>query len=476
MQSHLSARKAFAECCMAESFDYVVIGAGPGGYSSAIRAAQLGLKTAVIEKENAGGVCLNWGCIPTKALLSSAHLLHKLHAGKLGIKISGTVTGDLPEIIDRSRAVATRLQNGIKSLFKKYGVTLIEGTAAFKTDSQLVVTQGSEKREVTFKNACIAVGARARALPQLPFSKRVWQYRDALVQKELPQSLVVIGGGAIGLEFADFYQCLGTKVTLIEMAPHILPNDDLKVASHLRKALEQRGMQIFEGAQITSSAETKTGVLFDLKASDGKAIKIEADAALVAIGVQPNTDNLGADQLGVLDDRQFVAVDAQQRTKKPNIYAIGDATQGKLLAHRAAHQGIYVAELIAGQKPHAPREIPGCIYTSPQVATIGMTEKQLTERKRAFKTGEFPWIASGMALAAAEQGGFTRVFTDSATGEILGAQIVGENAAELIGQVSLAMGSELLADDFLQAVFPHPTFSETVFQSFAVLEGVAVDY
>ncbi len=461
---------------MAENFDYVVIGAGPGGYSSAIRAAQLGLKTAVVEKENAGGVCLNWGCIPTKALLSSAHLLHKLHAGKLGIRIEGKVTGDLPEIIERSRAVAGRLQNGIKSLFKKYGVTLIEGTAAFKSATEIEVTTEKEKRQVTFKNACIATGARARAMPQLPFSKRVWQYRDALVQKELPAQLVVIGGGAIGLEFADFYQCLGSKVILIEMAPHILPNDDLKVASYLRKALEQRGMQFFEGAQIISSSETKSGVQFTLKTSDGKDMKIEAAAALVAIGVQPNTEGLGVENFGILDDRKSIAVDKEQRTKVANLYAIGDVTQGKLLAHRAAHQGIFLAELIAGKKPHAPGEIPGCIYTSPQVATIGMSEKQLAESKRAFKTGEFPWIASGMALAAAEQGGFTRVFTDTKTGEILGAQIVGENAAELIGQVSLAMGSELLADDFLNAVFPHPTFSETVFQSFAVLEGAAVDY
>lgn len=461
---------------MAENFDYVVIGAGPGGYSSAIRAAQLGLKTAVVEKENAGGVCLNWGCIPTKALLSSAHLLHKLQGGKLGIKVRGSVAGDLPEIIERSRAVANRLQNGIKSLFKKYGVTLIEGTATFKSPAQLTVAQANEKRELAFKNACIATGARARALPQLPFSKRVWQYRDALVQKELPKTLVVIGGGAIGLEFADFYQCLGSKVTLIEMAPHILPNDDLKVASHLRKALEQRGMQIFEGAQILSSSEGKEMLQFTLKANDGKEAKIDADAALVAIGVQPNTESLGVDSLGILDERKFIAVDKNQRTKITNIYAIGDATPGKLLAHRAAHQGIFVAELIAGKKPHTVGEISGCIYTSPQVATIGMSEKQLSESKRAFKIGEFPWIASGMALAAAEQNGFTRVFTDTATGEILGAQIVGENAAELIGQVSLAMGSELLADDFLHAVFPHPTFSETVFQAFAVLEGVAVDY
>lgn len=461
---------------MAETFDYVVIGAGPGGYSSAIRAAQLGLKTAVIEKENAGGVCLNWGCIPTKALLSSAHLLHKLHSGKHGLKVNGSVEANLPEIIERSRSIANRLQNGIKSLFKKYGVTLIEGSAAFESAAQLVVAHGNDKRQITFKNVCIATGARARALPQLPFSKRVWQYRDALVQRELPKSLVVIGGGAIGLEFADFYQCLGSKVTLIEMAPHILPNDDIKVASHLRKALEQRGMHILEGAQIISSAEDKSGVQFALKSSDGKEMKIQADAVLVAIGVQPNTEGVGLEGLGILDDRKFVAVDPSQRTKAPNIYAIGDVTQGKLLAHRAAHQGVYVAELIAGKKPHPPGEIPGCIYTSPQFATIGLTEKQLSESKRAFKTGEFPWIASGMALAAAEQNGFSRVFTDSTTGEILGAQIVGENAAELIGQVSLAMGSELLAEDFLHAVFPHPTFSETVFQAFAVLEGVAVDY
>lgn len=461
---------------MAETFDYVVIGAGPGGYSSAIRAAQLGIKTAVIERENAGGVCLNWGCIPTKALLTSAHLLHKVHAGKLGLKVSGNVEADLPAIIDRSRQVAARLQTGVKSLFKKYGVALIEGNASFAAKTQLKVKAAAGETAVHFKNVCIATGARARALPQLPFSKKVWQYRDALVAKELPATLTVIGGGAIGLEFADFYQCLGSKVTLIEMAPHILPNDDTKVATHLRKILEQRGMQIYEGAQITANTENASGVETRLKTGDDKEQIIQSDILLVAIGVQPNTEDLGIEAFGVLDEKKFVRVDASFRTKEANIFAIGDVTPGKLLAHRAAHQGIYVAEKLAGKNPAPVAEIPGCIYTSPQVATIGLSEKQLTEAKREFHTGEFPWIASGMALAAAEQNGFSRVFTDKKTGEILGAQIVGENAAELIGQVSLAMGSELLADDFLHAVMPHPTLSETVFEAFGILEKASVNY
>lgn len=461
---------------MAETFDYVVIGAGPGGYSSAIRAAQLGLKTAVIERENAGGVCLNWGCIPTKALLTSAHLMHKLEAGKLGIAVEGKVKADLPAIIDRSRQVATRLQTGVKSLFKKYGVTLIEGDAAFVSKTQLKVKGTAGETQVNFKNVCIATGARARALPNLPFSKKIWQYRDALLAKDLPASLTVIGGGAIGLEFADFYQCLGSKVTLIEMAPHILPNDDIKVASHLRKALEQRGMQIFEGAQITANQENSSGVETKLKTADGKEEKVQSAVMLVAIGVMPNTEDLAIDAFGILDEKKFIRVDEHFRTKEANIFAIGDVTPGKLLAHRAAHQGIHVAENLAGKKPAPLAEIPGCIYTSPQVATIGPSEKQLTEAKREFAVGEFPWIASGMALAAAEQNAFTRVFTDKKTGEILGAQIVGENAAELIGQVSLAMGSELLAEDFLHAVMPHPTLSETVFESFGVLEKASVNY
>lgn len=460
---------------MAESFDYVVIGAGPGGYSSAIRAAQLGLKTAVVEKENAGGVCLNWGCIPTKALLTSAHLYHKIGAGKLGLVVEGKVRADLPAIIDRSRQVAMRLQNGIKSLFKKYGVTLFEGTAAFVSKTQIKVAGGSAA-EINFKNACIATGARARALPQVPFSQKIWQYRDALVQKELPETLTVIGGGAIGLEFADFYQCLGSRVTLIEMAPHILPNDDVKIAGALRKALEQRGMAFFEAAQIISTVENAAGVETRLKTSDGKEEGIQSSAMLVAIGVQPNTENLGIDSFGILDEKKFIRVNADLQTSVANIYAIGDVTPGKLLAHRAAHQGIYVAEKLAGKKVSPLSEVPGCIYTSPQVATIGLTEKQLNEAKRDFKIGEFPWIASGMALAAAEQSGFTRVFTDKKTGEILGAQILGENAAELIGQVSLAMGSELLADDFIHAIMPHPTLSETVFEAFAVGEGGSVSY
>ncbi len=459
---------------MANDFDYVVIGAGPGGYSSAIRASQLGLKTAVIEKENAGGVCLNWGCIPTKALLTSAQLLLKLREGKLGITAKDGFSADLPAIIDRSRAVAARLETGVKSLFKKYGVTMIQGTAAFTSPTELSVS-GAEKQQVRFKRACIATGASARPLPQLKFSLRVWSYRDALVQKALPKKLIVIGGGAIGLEFADFYNCLGAEVLLVEMATHILPNDDAKVASALRRALEQRGMQILEGAKILTATENSGGVSIEIE-HNGTRKNHTADAALVAIGVTPNTSGIGIEKFGILDERGFVRVDANLETSTKGIFAIGDVTPGKLLAHRAAHQGIFVAEFIAGKNPHPVGEIPGCIYTSPQVATIGRSEEELKQAKRAYKVGEFPWLASGMALAAEEKNGFSRVFTDAHTGEILGAQIVGEHAAELIGQVSLAMGSELLADDFLHAVMPHPTLSETVFQAFAVLEGVAVDY
>ncbi|HRP69446.1 MAG TPA: dihydrolipoyl dehydrogenase, partial [Turneriella sp.] len=449
------------------NFDYIVIGAGPGGYSSAIRAAQLGLKTAVVERENAGGVCLNWGCIPTKALLTSAHLKHD--AGKLGIQVSGSVQADLPSIIDRSRQVAARLQTGVKSLFKKYGVTLIEGSATFTAKNTIKVKNPTGETTLNFKNACIATGARARALPQLPFSQRVWQYRDALTVKKLPTSLIVVGGGAIGLEFADFYRCLGSEVTVIEMAPHILPNDDVKVASHLRKALEQRGMKFLEGAAITTLKENANGVSLTLKDSAGKDTTLDAAVLLVAIGVQPNTEELGIDAWGICNDKKFITVDENFCTQEKNIFAIGDVTQGKLLAHRAAHQGIYVAEFLAGKNPRQIPAIPSCIYTSPQVAAVGMNEKELKEIKREYEMGEFPWLASGMAIAAGEQNAFTRVFTDKKTGEILGAQVVGENAAELIGQVSLAMASELLAEDFLHAVFPHPTLAETIPEAFGVL-------
>lgn len=459
---------------MANEFDYVVLGAGPGGYSSAIRAAQLGLRTAVVEKENAGGVCLNWGCIPTKALLTSAHLLLKLREGKLGITAKDGFSADLPAIIDRSRAVAARLETGVKSLFKKYGVALIQGTAAFTSPNEIAV-DGPVKQQLRSRQACIATGASARPLPLLQFSSRVWNYRAALVQKALPRTLTVIGGGAIGLEFADFYQCLGAEVTLLELAPHILPNDDAKVASALRRALEQRGMKILESAKILAATETAGGVTLAIE-HNGQKQNLASDAVLVAIGVAPNTAGIGIERFGILDERGFVRVDANQQTAAKGIFAIGDVTAGKLLAHRAAHQGIFVAEFIAGKNPQPVGEVPACIYTSPQVATVGRSEEELIQAKRDYKVGEFPWLASGMAMAAEEKDGFSRVFTDAATGEILGAQIVGEHAAELIGQVSLAMGSELLADDFLRAVMPHPTLSETVFQAFAVLEGVAVDY
>jgi len=285
----------------------------------------------------------------------------------------------------------------------------------------------------------------------------------------------IVGGGAIGPEFADFYQCLGAEVTLLEMAPHILPNDDARVAAALRRALEQRGMKILEGTKILAAAESGGGVSLEIE-YNGQKQNLTSDAALIAIGVTPNTAGIGIENFAILDERGFVRVDANMQTNHKSIFAIGDVTAGKLLAHRAAHQGIFVAEFIAGKNPRPVGEIPGCIYTSPQVATIGRSEEELKRTGREYKAGEFPWLASGMALAAEEKIGFSRVFTDAKTGEILGAQIVGEHAAELIGQVSLAMGSELLADDFLHAVMPHPTLSETVFQAFAVLEGVAVDY
>lgn len=461
---------------MSDAFDYVVIGAGPGGYSSAIRAAQLGLKTAVVERENAGGICLNWGCIPTKALLTSAHLFDRLHSGRFGIHSEANLKVDLGAIIDRSRQVASRLQTGIKSLFKKYGVTLIEGEARFANKQLIQVKSNTASRDISFKFACIATGARARPLPQLNFSKRVWQYRDALTNKELPKSITVIGGGAIGLEFADFFLSLGSRVTLIEMAEHILPNEDLKIADALKKALAKRGMTIYEKTQITKLKENTDAVSIHLQDANGKNIDLSSDVLLVAIGVLPNTENLGIDTWGILDERKFIAVDANQQTSVPSIFALGDVTFGKLLAHRAAHQGIYAAEFLAKKNPRPTAEIPACIYTSPQVATIGLTEKMLLETKREYLQAEFPWLASGMALAANQESGFTRLFTDKDSGQILGAQIVGENASELIGQISLAMSSELLAEDFVHAVFPHPTLSETVAETFALIEGECVNY
>ncbi|MBV6493427.1 MAG: Dihydrolipoyl dehydrogenase [Turneriella sp.] len=459
-----------------QHFDYVVLGAGPGGYSSAIRAAQLGKKTAIVERENAGGICLNWGCIPTKALLNSAHLKLKLDKGKLGIQIQGDIGIDLKTIVERSRKIATRLQSGVKSLFKKYGVTLVEGEGRFTSNKELSVNTANGVEAISFENACIATGARARPLPSLPFSPKVWQYRDALIPQKLPTTLTIVGGGAIGLEFADFYHSLGSKVTLVEMAPHILPLDDAKVATHLKKALEARGMRILENTQIIGTHENTSGVETTVKTPDGKEEKILSEVLLAAIGVVPNTENIGVDKFSILDSKNFIQIDKDCRTKEKNIFAIGDVTQGKLLAHRAAHQGIYVAEFISGKNPAPIPEIPACIYTSPQVATIGVTEKELKDKKHEYLTGEFPWLASGMALAAGEENAFTRVFADKKTGAILGAQIVGENAAELIGQVALAMGSELLAEDFLHAVFPHPTLSETVAEAFGVLTKSGVNF
>ena len=450
---------------MADTYDLIVLGSGPGGYVAAIRASQLGLKVAIVEREKLGGICLNWGCIPTKALLRTSEIYHYMtHAASYGLTAEKPGF-DLSKIVDRSRKVAGQLNAGVKGLMKKNKVTVVEGDGAITGKGKLSVTaKDGAKTELAAKHIVIATGARAR---DLPFAKadgeRVWTYRHAMVPKEMPTKLLVIGSGAIGVEFASFYSDMGADVTIVEMLPRILPVEDEDVSAFVHKALTKQGMKLHVGSGVDALEVGKAGVKATIK---GVGVE-EFSHVIVAIGIVPNTENIGLEALGVKTDRGHIVTDGYGRTNVEGIYAIGDVTGPPWLAHKASHEGVVCVEAIAGQKPH-PFEtwnIPGCTYSRPQVASVGLTEAKAKEAGHKVRAGKFPFIGNGKAIALGETEGFVKTVFDADTGELLGAHMVGAEVTELIQGYVVARQLETTEAELMETVFPHPTLSEMMHES-----------
>ena len=449
-------------------YDLVVLGSGPGGYVAAIRAAQLGLKVAIVERENLGGICLNWGCIPTKALLRSAEIYHYMqHAGEYGLT-AANISADIDAVVKRSRGVAKQLNQGVTHLMKKNKITVHMGEGKLTAANTLTVTKDGKTEEFTAKNIIVATGARARDLPFAPADgKRIWTYRHAMVPPEMPKKLLVIGSGAIGIEFASFYNDMGADVTVVEMLDRIVPVEDADVSAFLEKSLTKQGMTIMTGAGVESLQATATAVSASIKGKDGKVVTSEFTHCIVAIGIVPNTENIGLEALGVEMDRGFLKTDTNCRTNVPGLWAIGDITAPPWLAHKASHEGVIAAETIAGGHPHAmdPLNIPGCTYCHPQVASVGLTEAKAKEAGFDVKVGNFPFMGNGKAIALGEAEGFIKTVFDAKTGELLGAHMVGAEVTELIQGYTIGKTAELVEADFMHTVFPHPTLSEMMHES-----------
>ncbi len=467
------------------AYDVVVLGSGPGGYVAAIRAAQLGLKTAIVERENLGGICLNWGCIPTKALLRSAEIYHYMqHAGAYGLAAE-KISADLNAVVQRSRGVAKQLNQGVTHLMKKNKITVHMGDGKLIAANKLSVTKDGKTEELAAKHVILATGARARDLPFAPADgKRIWTYRHAMVPPEMPTKLLVIGSGAIGIEFASFYNDMGAEVTVVEMMDRIVPVEDAEVSDFLEKALTKQGIKILTGAGVNSLKADAKGVTAEIKAKDGKVEKASFSHAIVAIGIVPNTETIGLEALGVATERGHVKTDGLCRTNVAGLWAIGDITAPPWLAHKASHEGVIAAEAIAqalGNKdvhPHAmdPKNIPGCTYCHPQIASVGLTEAKAKEAGHDVKVGRFPFIGNGKAIALGEAEGFVKTVFDAKTGELLGAHMVGAEVTELIQGFTIGKQAELVEADFMQTVFPHPTLSEMMHESVLSAYGKALHF
>ncbi|MBF0167470.1 MAG: dihydrolipoyl dehydrogenase [Alphaproteobacteria bacterium] len=458
-----------------QAFDLVVIGAGPGGYVAAIRAAQLGLKTAVVEKAHLGGICLNWGCIPTKALLRSAEVYRLMqHADSFGLA-SPNPSFDLGKIVARSRAVAAQLQAGVKYLLKKNKVTVIEGHGRLAGKGKVAVENGPT---ISAAHILIATGARAKLVPGLePDGDLVWTYKEAMTPKAFPKSLLVVGSGAIGIEFASFYNALGCKVTVVEMLDRILPVEDEEISALARKSFERQGMTILTSASVKGLRKEAGQVCVTVEAG-GKSSEITAERVLVAVGVSPNIENLGLEGTGVKIERGHIVTDAMMCTGEPGVYAIGDVTAPPWLAHKASHEGVICVEAIAGLSPHVlhPRSIPGCTYASPQVASVGLTEKQAKEQGFEVKVGRFSAIGNGKAIALGEEEGLVKTVFDAKTGELLGAHMIGAEVTEMIQGYCIARTLEGTEAELMQTVFPHPTLSEMMHESTLDAWGRAIHF
>ena len=467
---------------MAENYDVIVLGSGPGGYVAAIRCAQLGLKTAIVEREFLGGICLDWGCIPTKALLRSAEIFHYMqHAGDYGLVAKG-IEADLEAIVKRSRGVAKQLNQGVTHLMKKNKIAVHMGEGTLTGPNSLSVKTDKGEEKLTAKHIIVATGARARDLPFAPADgKRVWTYRTAMTPPERPTKLLVIGSGAIGIEFASFYNDLGVDVTVVEMLDRIVPVEDKDVSVFLEKSLTKQGMTILTGAGVEALDIGANGVKAKIKTKDGKVIDGEYSHVIVAIGIVPNTENIGLEKL-VDMDRGFIQIDPYGRTKSKGLWAIGDCTPGPWLAHKASHEGVTTAEAIAqelGNKDVHPHplnrnNIPGCTYCHPQIASVGMTEAKAKEAGYEVKAGTFPFIGNGKAIALGEAEGFIKTVFDAKTGELLGAHMIGAEVTELIQGYTVGKQLETTEAELIQTVFPHPTLSEMMHESVLAAYGRAL--
>ncbi|MGE4324264.1 MAG: dihydrolipoyl dehydrogenase [Sphingobium sp.] len=466
---------------MADSFDVIVLGSGPGGYVAAIRAAQLGLKTAIVERENLGGICLNWGCIPTKALLRSAEIYHYMqHAGDYGLAAE-KISADIQTVVKRSRGVAKQLNQGVTHLMKKNGIAVHMGEGRLTGKGKLSVTSAGKTQELSARHIIVATGARARDLPQLKADgKRVWTYRHAMTPPEMPTRLLVIGSGAIGIEFASFYNDMGAEVTVVEMMDRIVPVEDADVSAFLEKAVKKQGMTVLTGATVEAIAATDKGVTAKIRDKGGKTVEAQYSHVIVAIGIVPNVEDIGLDDVGIeQDQRRHIRTDAYGRTSVEGVWAIGDVTAPPWLAHKASHEGVIAAEAIAQAlgnadvHPHAMdvRNIPGCTYCHPQIASVGLTEAKAKEAGFEVKVGMFPFIGNGKAIALGEAEGFTKTVFDAKTGELLGAHMIGAEVTEMIQGFTIGKTLETTEAELMGTVFPHPTISESMHESVLAAYG-----
>jgi len=461
---------------MAETaFDLVVIGAGPGGYVAAIRAAQLGMKTAIVEREHLGGICLNWGCIPTKALLRSSEIYHLLHRlDEFGFSASD-IKFDLKKIVDRSRKVSAKLSNGVGYLMKKHKITVFEGAAKLKGKGAIAIAgkEGRALPDITAKHIIVATGARARTLPGLePDGKLIWTYKEALVPDIMPKSLLVVGSGAIGIEFASFFRTLGADTTVVEIMDRILPVEDEEISKFARKSFEKQGMKIHTGAKVESLKASKNNVAAKLALADGKSETLTVDRVILAVGIAGNVENAGLEEAGVKVEKGHIVIDEYCRTNVQGIYAIGDVAGAPWLAHKAMHEGVLCVEKIAGVDgvhPMDTKNVPGCTYCSPQVASVGLTEKAARDAGHEVKVGHFPYQGNGKAIALGETEGMVKTVFDAKTGELLGAHMIGAEVTELIQGYTVAKSMETTEAELMHTIFPHPTLSEMMHE--AVLDA-----
>ncbi len=455
---------------MAEPFDIIIIGSGPGGYVTAIRAAQLGFKVAIVERDYLGGICLNWGCIPTKALLRSAEVFHNMqHAKDYGLSATN-VSFDAKAVVARSRGVSKRLNDGVEFLMKKNKVSVIWGEAAIDAPGRVTVRASKAAApkgalgagSYQAKHIIIATGARPRVLPGLePDKKLVWTYFEAMVPERMPKSLLVVGSGAIGIEFASFYRMFGCDVTVVEVLPQILPVEDAEIAAFARKSFEKQGIKILTNAKVTKLDKKSDSVTATIE-EGGKTQTLTVERVISAVGVTGNIENLGLEKLGLKTERGTITVDALNRTNVPGIYAIGDVSGAPMLAHKAEHEGVICVEAIKGLKPHPMNKslIPGCTYCSPQIASVGLTEQAAKEKKLDIRVGRFPFMGNGKAIALGEDQGLVKVIFDKKTGQLLGAHMIGAEVTELIQGYVVAMNLETTEEELMHTVFPHPTLSE----------------